>query len=152
MTSLAFGAVPIGDVTLGIKISYSQMITDADIKSFAGLSGDHNPVHINEEYEQESRYGRRIAHGLMSGSFFSALFGTRLPGPGCVYVSLSLQFKRPVYIDYTVTASREVTSVDLAKKRVLFKITCTVFNKVVISGEAEIFIPNDWKLDAELKC
>ena len=83
---------------LGDTATYSQTITDADIKSFAGISGDNNPVHMSDEYAEESRFKKRIAHGLISASFFSALFGTKLPGPGCVYVNQSLKFLRPVYI------------------------------------------------------
>lgn len=136
-----FGVVPIEEIFPGMKVSYSQTITDADVKSFAGLSGDHNPVHVSDEYAEESRFGKRIAHGLMSASFFSALFGMRLPGPGCVYVSQSLNFKRPVYIGDTVTATVEVTSVNIPKRRVFFDTVCTVKNKVVINGNAEIYIP-----------
>ncbi|MDH0444833.1 MaoC family dehydratase [Stutzerimonas stutzeri] len=124
-----------------MTVSYSQTITDADIKAYAGLSGDHNPVHVSSEYAASSRFGKRIAHGLMSAGFFSALFGMRLPGPGCVYVSQSLNFKRPVYIDDTVTATVKVNSVDAAQRRVFFETLCTVGGRVVISGEAEIYIP-----------
>ena len=97
-----FGAIPIEDIQVGMKVSYSQTITDSDIKTFAGLSGDHNPVHIDEKYAENSRFKRRIAHGLMSAGFFSQLFGTKLPGPGCVYTAQSLKFLRPVYINDTV--------------------------------------------------
>ncbi|MDH1234842.1 MaoC family dehydratase [Stutzerimonas stutzeri] len=128
-----------------MSVSYSQTITDADIKAYAGLSGDHNPVHVSSEYAASSRFGKRIAHGLMSAGFFSALFGMRLPGPGCVYVSQNLNFKRPVYIDDTVTAMVKVTSVDAAQRRVFFETLCTVGGKVVISGEAEIYIPKGKK-------
>jgi len=128
-----------------MTVSYSQTITDADVKAYAGLSGDHNPVHVSGEYAASSRFGKRIAHGLMSAGFFSALFGMRLPGPGCVYVSQSLNFKRPVYIDDTVTASVKVNSIDAARRRVFFETLCTVGGKVVISGEAEIYIPKSKK-------
>ncbi|MGE8304115.1 MAG: MaoC family dehydratase [Pseudomonas kermanshahensis] len=138
---IALGAIPIEQITLGMTVSYSQTITDSDIKMFAGLSGDHNPVHVNAEYAEASRFGKRIAHGLMSAGFFSALFGTRLPGPGCVYVSQSLNFKRPVYIDDTVVATVTVTGVDLKSNRVTFDTLCKVKGKVVISGAAEIYIP-----------
>ena len=77
----------------------------------------------------------------MTASYFSALFGTKIPGEGCVYVSQSLNFKRPVYIGDTVVATVEVISVDLAKKRVFFRTTCKVKNKVVTDGEAELFVP-----------
>ena len=139
--SLVFNKIPLTEIEVGMNISYAQTITDADIKAFAGISGDRNPVHLNEEYAESSRYKKRIAHGLMTASYFSALFGTKIPGEGCVYVSQSLQFKRPIYIGDTVTATVEVTSVDLAKKRVFFKTTCKVKNKVVTDGEAELFVP-----------
>lgn len=141
MSEIALGAIPIETIQTGMTVSYSQTITDADIKAYAGLSGDHNPVHVNDEYAHSSRFGKRIAHGLMSAGFFSALFGTRLPGPGCVYVSQSLQFKRPVYMGDTVVATVKVRSVDIGKCRVFFETICTVGGKVVIKGEAEIYIP-----------
>lgn len=141
MDDVILSSIPIEKIQIGMRASYSQTITDADIKAYASLSGDHNPVHVNQEYAEESRYGRRLAHGLMSVGFFSALFGMRLPGPGCVYVSQSIKFKRPVYIDDTVTAVAEVTDVCIEKKRVFFSTTCYVKNKVVISGDAEIYIP-----------
>jgi 3-hydroxybutyryl-CoA dehydratase len=133
----------IDEICVGMSVSYSQTITDADIKSFAGISGDNNPVHMNEEYAAESRFGKRIAHGLISASFFSALFGTRIPGPGCVYVSQLLNFKRPVYIGDTVTASVTVTNIDKGKHRVFFDTVCKVKGKTVIDGKAELFIPAD---------
>lgn len=141
MSEILLGAVPIEAIQVGMTVSYSQTITDADIKAYAGLSGDHNPVHVSDEYAKSSRFGKRIAHGLMSAGFFSALFGTRLPGPGCVYVSQNLSFKRPVYIGDTVIATVKVLSVDLRRCRVLFETVCTVGRKVVIAGEAEIYIP-----------
>lgn len=141
MSEIALGAIPIENIQAGMTVSYSQTITDADIKAYAGLSGDHNPVHVSDEYASSSRFGKRIAHGLMSAGFFSALFGTRLPGPGCVYVSQSLQFKRPVYMGDTVIATVKVLSVDVSKCRVFFETICTVGGRVVIKGEAEIYMP-----------
>lgn len=143
MTDIELGSIPIQDIHPGMTVNYSQTITDADVKSFAGLSGDHNPVHVNEIYAENSRFKGRIAHGLMSAGFFSALFGMKLPGPGCVYVAQSLQFRRPVYIGDTVTAEIEVTGVDIDKRRVFFKTTCRVGVRKVITGDAEIFIPDD---------
>lgn len=136
-----FGSIPIESIEPGMSASYSQTITDSDIKSFAGLSGDHNPVHVDSDYAEKSRFKKRIAHGLMSAGFFSAIFGTRFPGPGCVYVSQNLSFLRPVYIDDTVTATVSVSSVDIKRRRVFFDTTCTVKGKKVISGSAEIYIP-----------
>ncbi len=140
-SSLVFNYIPIEEIQEDMEVSYSQTITDADIKAFAGISGDRNPVHMDEDYAQNSRYKRRIAHGMMSASYFSALFGTKIPGEGCVYVAQSLQFKRPVYVGDTVVATVKVTKVDLDKRRVFFRTTCKVRNKVVIDGEAELYVP-----------
>ena len=133
--------IPIEEIEIGMTASYSQTVTDTDIKTFAGISGDRNPVHLDENYAESSRYKKRIAHGLMTASYFSALFGTKIPGEGCVYVAQSLNFKRPIYMGDTVIATVEVTKIDLDRKRVFFKTTCKVKNKIVTDGEAEIFIP-----------
>jgi 3-hydroxybutyryl-CoA dehydratase len=131
----------IDEIKIGMSASLSKIITDKNVKEFADLSGDNNPVHIDEDYAKRSRYKKRIAHGLLSSSLFSALFGTRIPGEGCVYVSQKLNFKRPVYIGDTVIAEITVTDINLASKRVFFDTTCTVNSKKVIDGTAEIFIP-----------
>jgi len=126
---------------IGMAESYSQTITDADIKLFAGISGDNNPVHMSDYFAKESRFGQRISHGLLSASFFSALFGTKLPGAGCVYVSQSLKFLRPVYLNDTVTASVTIKSINRDKRRIFFDTVCIVKGKKVIVGKAEIFLP-----------
>ena len=131
----------ITEITIGMTASYSQTISDADVKAFAGISGDHNPVHLSEEYAKNSRFKNRIAHGLLTASFFSAIFGTKLPGEGCVYASQNLQFKKPVYLGDTVVAKVTVIAIDVLKKRVTFETVCTVKNRVVTTGTAEIFIP-----------
>jgi 3-hydroxybutyryl-CoA dehydratase len=138
---LVFNQVPINEIQIGMEVSYTQTITDSNIKEFANVSGDKNPIHLSEEYAQNSRYKKRIAHGLMSASYFSALFGTKIPGEGCVYVSQSLQFKRPVYLGDTVIATVSVKNIDLDKSRVFFRTVCKVKNKVVIDGEAELYVP-----------
>lgn len=138
---------PLASLMIGQRESYSQTITDADIKAFAGISGDRNPVHMDQEYAESSRFKGRIAHGLISASYFSALFGMRLPGPGCVYVAQNLKFLRPVYIGDTVVASIEIKSIDLKKRRVFFKTLCEVSGKKVIVGEAEIYIPENQELE-----
>ncbi len=139
--SLVFNKIPIDEIQIGMEVSYSQTITDSDVKEFAGISGDRNPVHLDEEYAEKSRYKKRIAHGLMSASYFSALFGTKIPGEGCVYVAQSLRFKRPVYLGDTVTATVIVKEVNLEKSRVFFRTICKVKNKIVIDGEAELYVP-----------
>lgn len=139
--SLVFNKLAIEDIKIGMEVSYSQTITDADIKAYSGISGDKNPVHMDEEYASGSRYKKRIAHGLMSASYFSALFATKIPGEGCVYVAQSLKFKKPVYLDDTITATVIVLNIDLKKRRVFFRTICKVKNKIVIDGEAELFVP-----------
>lgn len=141
------GMASMKNIKLGMSAEYSQTITDADIKNFAGMSGDNNPVHMSDDYAVKSRFKKRIAHGLLSASFFSALFGTKLPGPGCVYVSQNLNFNRAVYIGDTVKATVTVTAIDVAKNRLTFETICTVKQKTVLSGVAEILIPAAKKSD-----
>lgn len=138
---LVFNKIPLEEIEIGMSVSYSQTITDADIKVFAGISGDRNPVHLDENYANNSKFKKRIAHGMMTASYFSALFGTKIPGEGCVYTYQSLNFKRPIYINDTVEAIVTVTDIDLEKRRVNFKTVCKVDNKMVTEGEAEIYIP-----------
>lgn len=133
--------VELEDIRVGMSASCSRTITDGDIKGFASLSGDHNPIHVDDEYAASSRYKKRIAHGLLPASFFSALFGTRLPGQGCVYASQTLEFKRPVYLGDTVTATIRVLEVVSGQKTVIFETICSVRGKVAITGIARIFIP-----------
>jgi len=128
-------------LSIGMTESSEKTITEADIQSFAHLSGDKNPIHIDETYAGQSRFKQRIAHGLLSASFFSALFGTKLPGNGCVYVAQNLRFLRPVYIGDTVKATIEIIKIDKKKSHVFFKTTCKARGKTVIDGEAEIFVP-----------
>ncbi len=131
----------IDQIKIGMSESISKIITDKSVRAFSDLSGDKNPVHLDDDYAEKSRYKKRIAHGLLSSSLFSALFGTKIPGEGCVYVSQSLSFKRPVYVGDTVLATVTVKDIDFVSKKVFFDTVCTVNSKVVIDGYAEIFIP-----------
>jgi acyl dehydratase len=143
--SLVFNKIPLEEIELGMSVSYSQTITDADIKAFAGISGDRNPIHLDEEYANKSRFKKRIAHGMMTASYFSALFGTKIPGEGCVYTYQSLNFKSPIYLNDTVIATVIVTNIDIEKRKVKFKTICEVKNKVVTDGEAELYVPLEFK-------
>lgn len=127
--------------SVGMTESYSQTITDYDIKSFSGISGDKNPVHMSDDFALNTQFKRRIAHGLMSASYFSALFGMKIPGPGCVYLSQSLKFLKPVYIGDTVTAKVTITKLNKRSRRFTFETCCYVDGVEVIFGEAEIFLP-----------
>jgi 3-hydroxybutyryl-CoA dehydratase len=129
-------------IEVGMTASFAKTVTESDIAAFAGFSGDFNPVHINEEYAQTTMFKGRIAHGMLSAAFISTVFGTKLPGPGCIYVAQSLKFKAPVHVGDTVTARVEVLSTLPEKKFVIFKTTCSVAGKVVIDGEATLLVPS----------
>lgn len=132
----------IDQLYVGLNVSSNNVITDKKIKQFADISGDFNPIHLDAEFAEKTRFGKRIAHGMLVSSFISALFAMKLPGQGCIYLSQNLSFKNPVYINDTVVATVEVIAVDFSRKRVQFRTYCTVNNKIVIDGEAEIYIPD----------
>lgn len=126
------------DLSIGQTASFAKTVTEADIVAFAGLSGDFNPVHINEEFAQTTPFKGRIAHGMLSAAFISTVFGTRLPGPGSIYVAQSLKFKAPVRIGDTVTAHVELIALVPERKFATFKTTASVAGKVVLEGEATL--------------
>jgi len=132
----------IEDLRVGMDAVMARTVTEADIVLFAGVSGDTNPIHLNQEYAATTMFKTRIAHGMLSAGFISAVLGTKLPGPGAVYVSQTLRFKAPVRIGDTVTARVEVTDIALEKKRATFKTECLVAGKIVIEGEATLMVPS----------
>ena len=129
------------DLTVGQNAEVSREVGAADIDAFAAVSGDHNPVHLDEAFAATTRFGGRIAHGMLSASYISALIASRLPGPGAVYLSQTLKFLRPVRIGDVVTTRAEVTAIDEAKSRVTLATACAVGGKVVLEGEAVILVP-----------
>ncbi len=132
------GGICFEDLKIGDTASTGKTITEADILMFAAVSTDTNPVHINAEVAAASMFGERIAHGMLSAGLISAVLGTRLPGPGTVYLGQTLRFRAPVKIGDTVTATVEVTALDPAKKRATLRTVCTVAGKPVIEGEAVV--------------
>ena len=133
--------ISINDIEIGMTANTTKVIKFDDVANFAQLSGDNNPIHLDKEFASKSRYKRNIAHGVLCSSLFSGIFGSQLPGEGCVYTFQSLNFKRPIYIDDEVEAIITVTEVNLNKNRVRFATNCYVNKKVCIDGEAEIYIP-----------
>ena len=129
------------DLKEGMTQIYGRTITDADIVMFAGISGDINPVHLNHEFAKTTMFEGRIAHGMLSASYISTVIGTRLPGPGCIYVNQTLRFKGPVKAGDTVTARVTVKKLIPEKKFVELQTTCMVNEKVVIDGEATVMVP-----------
>ncbi|MBM3554834.1 MAG: MaoC family dehydratase [Alphaproteobacteria bacterium] len=130
------------DLKIGMTAVYGATITDALILMFASASGDTNPVHLNEEFAAPSRFKGRIAHGMLTGSFISTVIGTKLPGPGAIYVSQSLKFKAPVRAGETVTARATVTALNPEKKLATLSTVCTVAGKPVLEGEAVVLVPS----------
>lgn len=130
------------DVHLGMEESFTKTVTARDIDMFAAVSGDTNPVHLDEAFAASTAFGGRIAHGLLVASFLSTILGTRLPGPGSVYVSQSLNFRAPVRIGDTVTARVRVSSVCGEKFRVTLRCECSVEGETVVDGEAVVRIPS----------
>ncbi len=124
------------DLEVGQSASYAKTITEADVVLFAGITGDDNPVHINAEYAAQTMFKERIVHGMFSAGLISAVLGTRLPGPGAIYVDQQLKFKAPVHIGDTVTATAKVKEVNLERRRVVLETICTVNGKVVAEGTA----------------
>src|SRR5208282_2905825 len=124
------------DLAPGMTALYARTVTDADIVLFAGISGDVNPVHLNHEFAANTIFEGRIAHGMLTASFISTVLGTKLPGPGCVYLAQTLKFRAPVRAGDTVNARATILEVIPEKRRVTLATVCTVSNEVVLEGEA----------------
>ncbi len=132
----------INEIEVGDSAEFSKTISEADVYLFAGVTGDLNPAHINESYAQKTFFKTRIAHGVLLAGFISAVIGTRLPGPGAIYIRQELNFLAPARIGDTITARVEVTEVLTEKKRVVLKTTCVnQEGTLVLDGEALISPP-----------
>ncbi len=131
------------DLTVGQSAALAKTITDADVVIFAGISMDTNPMHVNEPFAANTMFKGRIAHGMLGASLLSAVFGTKLPGAGCIYVSQSLKFKAPVRIGDTMVARVTVKKMTAKTTNgfVEFDTVVTVGDKVVIDGEALMLVP-----------
>jgi 3-hydroxybutyryl-CoA dehydratase len=129
------------EITVGMSAIFTKTVTEADIVLFAGVTGDTNPVHLDEEFAKPTMFKGRIAHGMLTAGFISAVLGTKLPGPGAIYLSQTLKFKAPVRIGETVVARVTATAVDQEKGRCSFATTAHVGNTLVLEGEAQILVP-----------
>ena len=136
------------DISVGMSAETAKTIGEADILLFTAVSTDTNAVHLDEEYGKTTMFGGRIAHGMLSASLLSAVLGTRLPGPGVIYLNQSLRFKAPVRIGDTVHAKVTVKEVVPEKARVVLDTVCTVGGKVVIDGEATVMATSRAKREA----
>jgi 3-hydroxybutyryl-CoA dehydratase len=129
------------ELSVGQSADLVRTVGEADIIAFAAVTGDNNPVHLDAEFAATTSFGERIAHGMLSAGYISAVIGTTLPGPGAIYLSQSLRFKRPVKIGDEVTARATITEIDAAKARVTLATVCLVNGKPVVEGEALIMVP-----------
>ena len=129
------------DLSLGQSAESTRVIGAGDIDAFAAVSGDTNPVHLDEAYARTTPFGGRIAHGMLSASYISAVLGAKLPGPGAIYLSQNLRFRRPVKIGDLVTARVTVSRLDDDKARVTLATVCLVDGRTAIDGEAVIMVP-----------
>jgi len=128
------------DLSEGMSASYERTVTDEDIHAFAEVSGDNNPVHLNDEFAAATMFKSRIAHGILSASYISTVVGTKLPGPGCIYVSQMLKFKAPVRAGDTVVSTATITGLSPEKRFVTMETICTVDGKPVLTGEATMMV------------
>ena len=136
-----FRALCFEDLSLGQRAGLMRTVMEADVQDFAEVSGDRNPIHLDEAYAARTRFGQRIAHGMFTASLVSALLGMRLPGPGAVYLSQTLQFLGPVRIGDVVTASVEIVELVAARNRVRLFCECVVDGRAVLEGEAWVAVP-----------
>lgn len=141
MSSAPFTTYYFEDLSLGMRESIMKTVMADDVVGFATLSGDHNPVHLSDHFARKTRFGGRIAHGLYTASLISAVLGMRLPGPGAVYLSQTLNFRAPVRIGDVVTVSVEVVELVAEGRRCKLACECVVDGKVVLDGEALVIAP-----------
>ena len=130
------------DLEQGMEASFAKTVSEADIIAFAEVTGDKNPVHLDEKYAAGTLFKQRIAHGMLTAGYISAVFGMELPGPGAIYVSQTLNFRGPVKIGDRVVAKVRVMELYPAKRRARFECICTVDGKPVLEGEAVLMVPS----------
>jgi len=131
----------IGQITVGMSAELERKVEDADVVDFARITGDANPVHLDAAYAATTPFKVRIAHGMLTAAYISAVLGTRLPGPGCIYLGQTLTFRAPVRIGDTVKTRATVKAIVADKRRVTLETVCSVGDKVVLDGEAVVMVP-----------
>ena len=129
------------ELSVGQTAEVSHIVVEHDIETFAAVSGDTNPVHLDEAYAKTTTFGGRIAHGMLSVAYISAVLGTKLPGPGAIYLSQSTRFRRPVRIGDEVIARVTVKALDDKRGHVTLETVCLVAGKAVVDGEAVVMVP-----------
>ncbi len=130
------------DLSLGLTERLAKTVASSDVVGFAEVTGDRNPIHLSEHFAAKTPFGTRIAHGLYTASLISAVLGTRLPGPGAVYISQTLNFRAPVKIGDTVDVTVSVVELLPEKSRARLACTCAVGDEIVLDGEAWVKVPS----------
>jgi len=132
----------VSEMSVGDYAEFTKTVSESDVYQFAGVTGDFNPAHVNEEFAKGTMFKGRIAHGMLSAGFISAVLGTKLPGPGCIYLKQELSFLAPVKIGDTVTATVEVKELISEKNKVVLRTLCkNQDGKEVLDGEAVMMAP-----------
>ena len=132
------------EITIGQSAEYSKAVTEADIQMFAAVSGDVNPLHLDPEFAAGTRFGERIAHGMLTASFISAALAMELPGPGCIFMEQSLKFRLPVKIGDVITVKLTVT--EMQARRKTLTMDCKAYNqheKLVLTGTSVVIAPEE---------
>lgn len=136
--------ITISEMQVGDSASFTKTVSEHDVYTYAGVSGDFNPAHVNEVEAQKGMFGKRIAHGMLSAGFISTVLGTQLPGPGTIYMGQELRFTKPVFFGDTITATVTVAELISEKNRAILDTVCTNQNgEVVIKGKATVMPPKD---------
>ncbi|ACT58674.1 MaoC family dehydratase [Hirschia baltica] len=133
------------ELEIGMSHENEHLVTEQDVMDFARVSGDFNPLHVDEEYAKTTVFGTRIAHGALTASFISAILGNDLPGPGAIFTEMNMRFKRPVKIGSKVLVRAEVSEKQDRLNRVTLAVKCSVDDKIVIQGEAKVMVPSSAK-------
>ena len=141
MTLPSFQTLYFEDLAVGMSETYSKTVKSSDVIGFAEITGDRNPIHLSEHFAARTQFKSRIAHGLYTASLISAVIGTRLPGPGAIYLSQTLVFKAPVKIGDTIEASVKVVELIRQGYRAKLACTCAVGSVLVLEGEALVKVP-----------
>ena len=142
LDNLPRGTICIEDIEMGMSRHLRKVVTDRDIEMFAEVSTDRNPVHLDDDYAQDTIFGGRIAHGMLTAGLISAVIGEQLPGHGTVYMGQTLKFLAPVRPGDMVLAKVTVIDIDHAKRRVTLDCVCEIDGKPVLKGEAKVLAPS----------
>ncbi|MEE2996510.1 MAG: MaoC family dehydratase [Pseudomonadota bacterium] len=132
----------VDDLKIGMTDVYVRTVTETDIVQYSQISGDDNPLHVNEEFAKQTVFKGRIAHGMLTCGYISAVLGTKLPGPGCAYLQQNLNFREPVRIGDTVQTRVTIKKISKDTNNVTCEVVCSIGEKIVIDGTATLWVPS----------